>query len=349
MSGERIPVAILGATGVVGQRFLQLLETHPWFVAAELVASNRSAGKRYGDAVRWTLDTPIPGDAAKMKLLPPGSALTSRIVFSALGRDAASEFEPQYASSGHFVVSNASAFRMDPRVPLLIPEVNPDAVTQLSEQPWRESGGAIITNPNCSVAGLALALAPIEREFGIESVTAVTLQALSGAGLPGPASIEALGNVIPHIAGEAEKIEQEPLRILGAEFSISVLVNRVPVADGHTICVFVKLRKKSSPGKVADALRGFATPERVASLPTAISRPLVIDERPDRPQPRLDVEHDRGMRVTVGPVTSDGTYDARFTLLVHNTLRGAASGALLNAELAVSAGVCTGVTAPSTV
>jgi aspartate-semialdehyde dehydrogenase len=228
---------------------------------------------------------------------------------------------------------------MHPDVPLLVPEINPGSLDALSRQPWRARGGAIVTNPNCCVAGLALALAPLEAEFGIAHVAVTTLQALSGAGYPGVASLDAVGNVVPFIAGEEEKIEREPGKILGRDFPISVSVNRVPVRDGHTESVFVRLRKRADPGRIRSALAEFrGEPQRLA-LPSAPAAPVVVLDEPDRPQPARDVERGGGMAVLVGNVRKDPFFDARFTVLVHNTIRGAAGAALENAELLVARGL----------
>ncbi len=333
MTSSKLPVAILGATGAVGQRLVAALADHPWFEIAALAASERSAGKPYGDAVRWLLPEPIPECARSLPVVKAGDPLAPKLLFSALDKGPALEFEPRYAAAGHAVISNASAFRDDPRVPLVIPEINPDSLSLLAAQPWASAGGAIVTNPNCCVVGLALALAPLEREFGIAAVTVVTLQALSGAGHPGVASLDALGNVIPFIAGEEEKIALEPLKLLGAEFPVSIAVHRVPVRDGHSEAVFVKLRKPVPLEAIAAALRNFRGDPRAAALPSAPARPLEFIERADRPQPLLDLNRGGGMTVTVGNLRADPVYDCRFNLLVHNTIRGAAGAALLNAEL----------------
>jgi aspartate-semialdehyde dehydrogenase len=336
---EKIPVAILGATGAVGQRFAQLLANHPWFVITEVVASARSAGKTYRDAVRWHLPGDIPPAAASLQVLCAGEPLKARLLFSGLDAAAADEIEPLYAGRGHLVVSNAKSFRLREDVPLLIPEINPESLTLLARQPWAAGGGGIVTNPNCVVAGLALALAPLHAAFGIAAVTVVTLQALSGAGYPGVASLDAQGNVIPFISGEEEKIATEPLKILGAEFPISVAVNRVPVRDGHTESVFVKLQRKAGLGEIAEVLASFRGEPQRLGLPSAPAAPLVVIDAPDRPQPARDVERDHGMAVTIGGLRADPVYDARFTLLVHNTIRGAAGAAILNGELLAARGL----------
>ncbi len=336
---ERIPVAVLGATGAVGQRFVELLARHPWFELVEAAASERSAGKSYAEAARWILPGAIPPAAARLKVRRVGDPLASPIVFSALDAGTALEAEPRYAREGHLVVSNASAFRMHEDVPLLVPEINPGSLDVLSRRPWGASGGAIVTNPNCCVAGLTLALAPLEAEFGIAHVAVTTLQALSGAGYPGVASLDAVGNVVPFIAGEEEKIEREPVKILGREFPISVSVNRVPVRDGHTESVFVKLRTAADPARIRSALAEFRGEPQRRRLPSAPAAPVVVLEEADRPQPIRDVERGGGMAVLVGNVRRDPFFDARFTVLVHNTIRGAAGAALENAELLVARGL----------
>jgi aspartate-semialdehyde dehydrogenase len=341
----RIPIAVLGATGAVGQRLVEHLADHPWFVLTEVVASERSAGKRYGDAAHWLLASPLPDAAAALPVLPPGAPLQSRLVLSALDTATAAELEPEYAGRGHMVVSNASKFRMDPRVPLVIPEINPHAVDRVRDQPWAKAGGGIVTNPNCSVVGIAMALAPLQRAFGIEAVTAVTLQAVSGAGYPGVPSLDILGNVIPTIGNgsEEEKIAHEPQKILEAEFTLSVAVHRVAVVDGHTAAIFVKLEGDASLDEIRRELIDFTGEPQRLKLPTAPEHPIVFHDRADRPQPLRDVGLGRGMSVSVGNLRPDPHYSARLTCLVHNTIRGAAGAALLNAELMVARGLVAGV------
>jgi len=325
-------VAVLGATGVVGQRLIAMLDGHPWFDVAELVSA-RSAGAIYRDAISWVAPGAVPERAGALTLIEPGTALESRIVFSALGAQVAHEVEPQYAAAGHMVVSNASAFRADPAVPLVIPEINPDALALLDKQQWAANGGGIVTNPNCTAVGLTLALAPLYRTFGITSATVVTMQALSGAGLAALDDPDLKGNVVPFIHNEEDKIAAEPLKILDAEFPVSVSANRVPVTEGHTMTVFVKLGMAPGERAVAQALSGFRAPAEVAALPSSPKRALILAKDRDHPQPRMDMETGGGMSVVVGPVQPDPVYDARFTVLVHNLVRGAAGAALLNAEL----------------
>ena len=351
---QKIPVGILGATGVVGQRFIQMLEAHPWFEVAWLAASDRSAGQSYGDAVRWRMKTPIPEDVRRMTVSNAAPDGAPQIIFAALDAGIARELEPQFAAAGCAVVSNSSAFRMQEDVPLVIPEVNADHVALIEHQCWRkQSGGYIVTNPNCSAIGLVVALAPLHREFGIESVFVTTMQAVSGAGYPGVASLDILGNVIPYIAKEEEKMEEETLKLLGklagdrvqpADFSMTAHCNRVAVEDGHTESVSVKLKRKASPEEVIAALDGFRSTPQELQLPLAPEQPVVYDSGPDRPQPRFDVDRGNGMTVSVGRLRPCGVLDYKFTVLSHNTIRGAAGAALLNAELLKVQGMLPGAT-----
>lgn len=343
----RIPVAILGATGAVGQRMVQLLAGHPRLRLAEAAASERSQGKTYLEATRWILPGDVPEEARGLVVKAVDGPLESRLVLSALDAAVADTVEPLQASRGKLVVSNTKSFRMHDDVPLLIPEVNADHLALLDRQEWKGSGGGIVTNPNCVVVGLAMALAPLHRAFGLEAVCVTTMQALSGAGYPGVPSLDAQGNVIPFIDGEEHKIEVEPGKILGAlvdgrvvpaAFPISVSVNRVAVRDGHTESVFVKLSRKASLAEIRAALEGFSGEPQQLGLPSAPPRPIVVRDERDRPQPIRDVEAGHGMVVTVGRLRHDPVYDARFTLLVHNTVRGAAGAALLNAELLAATG-----------
>jgi len=344
MSQQKLPVGILGATGVVGQRFLQLLEHHPWFEVAWLAASDRSAGQAYGDAARWRLKTPLPERVRTMRVSNASPEGAPRVIFAALDAGIARELEPQFAAAGCAVVSNSSAFRMERNVPLVIPEVNADHVALIEQQCWRkQSGGYIVTNPNCSAIGLVVALAPLHRAFGIESLFVTTMQAVSGAGYPGVASLDILGNVIPYIAKEEEKMEEETRKLLGtlagdhiqdAPFTMTAHCNRVAVEDGHTESVSVKLKKKAAPEEIIAAFNDFSS--RVhdeMKLPLAPKQPVVYDPTPDRPQPRFDVDRGNGMTVTVGRLRPCGVLDWKFTVLSHNTIRGAAGAALLNAEL----------------
>ena len=343
MSQQKIPVGILGATGVVGQRFIQLLEDHPWFEVAWLAASDRSAGQLYGDAARWRLKTPIPEHIRKMKVSPAEPEGLPRVIFAALDSGIARELEPKFAEAGCAVVSNSSAFRMQRDVPLVIPEVNPDHLALIEQQSWRKkSGGYIVTNPNCSAIGLVVALAPLHQTFGVESLFVTTMQAVSGAGYPGVASLDILGNVIPYIANEEEKMEEETKKLLGqlnsnhiqdASFGMTAHCNRVAVEDGHTESVSVKLRQKADLEAVLAAIRDFKSKPYELGCPLAPERPLVYDAAPDRPQPRFDLDRGKGMTVSVGRLRPCGLLDYKFTVLSHNTIRGAAGAAVLNAEL----------------
>lgn len=343
----RQKVGILGATGMVGQRFIQLLEKHPWFEVAWLAASDRSSGKSYSEAARWKLETPIPAAVAEMKVSPAVPQGAPKIIFAALDADIAREMEPQFAAAGCAVISNSSAFRMQADVPLVIPEVNQDHLELLERQSWRNAGGGyIVTNPNCSAIGLVLALKPLQERFGLESIFVSTMQAISGAGYPGVASLDIVGNVVPYIKGEEEKLEAETLRLLGhldggkvapLEAAITAHCNRVSVEDGHTESVSVKLRRPATREQIIAAWNEFA-PLRGRALPTAPEHPVEIAEGEDRPQPRLDRMRGAGMTVTVGRLRPCSLLDWKFTTLSHNTIRGAAGAALLNAELLESLG-----------
>jgi aspartate-semialdehyde dehydrogenase len=344
-SGPRA-VAVLGATGTVGQRFIQLLESHPWFYVAEVMASDQSAGKTYAEAVggRWKLSTRIPERVAGLKVRGPGEKLRSPILFSALDASVAGELEERYARQGHLVSSNSRNHRLDPYVPLVIPEVNRDHIELLDKQSY--NGGGILTNPNCSAIVLVMALAPLHRAFGVESVIVTTFQATSGAGYPGVPSLDILGNVIPFIAGEEPKMETETNKILGrmgsrgiesAGIAVSAQCHRVPVLDGHLEAVSVKLKRKTSLKLLIAALRGFRPLDRL-SLPSAPAEPLQVRDEEDRPQPRLDVDRALGMGVTVGRIRPCAVLDWKFDVLGHNTIRGAAGAAILNAELLAHAG-----------
>ena len=349
--GTPIPVAVLGATGSVGQRFVQLLASHPWFRLHEVVASERSAGKTYGDAADWRLDTLLPADAAALEVKSLGASLESRLVFSGLDSSVAGDAEDDYANRGCVVVSNSRNHRMDPDVPLLIPEINAEHLDAIERQRKRRGGnGYIITNPNCSTIGLALAIAPIERRFGIDRLHVTTMQAISGAGYAGVSSYAILDNVIPFIGGgEEEKIESEPRKILGrwedgrfidAPFRISAQVNRVPTIDGHLMTISLKLREADVDlVAIREAIRTFTGEPQRLGLPSAPKQPVHYADEPDRPQPRLDRDRERGMAVTVGRLRACPLLDIRMVALVHNTVRGAAGAALLNAELLEAKGL----------
>jgi aspartate-semialdehyde dehydrogenase len=339
----KIPVGILGATGVVGQRFIQMLEHHPWFEVAWLAASDRSEGKPYAEAARWRLKTPIPPAVAAMRVSPATPAGAPKVIFAALDSGIASELEPRFADSGCAVVSNSSALRMHQNVPLVIPEVNADHIKLIDGQAWRKkSGGYVVTNPNCSAIGLVLALAPLQQRFGLEAVMAVTMQAVSGAGYPGVASLDILGNVIPYIAKEEEKMEEETRKLLGqmngtkvvpATFRMSAQCNRVAVEDGHTESVSIRLKSKAKPEEIITEWNSFRAEPQELQLPSAPKNPVVYFAAPDRPQPRFDIDLGAGMTTAVGRLRPCGVLDWKFTVLSHNTIRGAAGAAVLNAEL----------------
>ena len=348
---KRIPVAVLGATGAVGQRFVQLLDGHPWFKVHELVASERSAGKPYAEAAGWRLDTVMPSDAAALQVKELGAELQSRLVFSGLDSTVAGEAEDDYANRGCVVVSNSRNHRMDPDVPLLIPELNADHVAVIERQQKRRgSRGYIVTNPNCSVIGLAMAIAPIEKLYGIDTIHVTTMQAISGAGYNGVASYAILDNVIPYIGGgEEDKVEAEPRKILGkfengkfvdAPFRISAQVNRVATIDGHLMTIAMKLRSTGvNLDHVREAIDNFRGEPQHLRLPSAPNKPLHYLREADRPQPRLDRDRERGMSVSVGRLRPCPILDLRMVALVHNTIRGAAGAALLNAELLEAKGL----------
>jgi aspartate-semialdehyde dehydrogenase len=344
---QRQKIGILGATGMVGQRFIQLLENHPWFEVAWLAASDRSSGKPYGEAAKWKLDFPLPERIAKMPVSPAVPEGAPKIIFAALDADIARDMEPKFAAAGCAVISNSSAFRMQEDVPLVIPEVNSDHLPILENQSWRkESGGYIVTNPNCSAIGLVLALRPIVDRFGIDAIFVSTMQAVSGAGYPGVASMDILGNVVPYIKNEEEKMEAETLRLLGSRTGAVVTplgakmtahCNRVAVEDGHTESVSIKLSKKATREEILEAWREF-TPLAGRDLPTAPKQPVEFLTGEDRPQPRLDKNRGAGMTASVGRLRPCGLLDWKFTVLSHNTVRGAAGATLLNAELLASLG-----------
>ena len=348
----RQQIGILGATGMVGQRFIQLLENHPWFEVAWLAASDRSSGKKYGDAVKWKLDTALPERVANMVVSPAVPEGAPKIIFAALDADIAREMEPAFAAAGCAVISNSSAFRMHEDVPLVIPEVNADHLPILENQEWRKnSGGYIVTNPNCSAIGLVLVLKPLVERFGIESIFVSTMQAISGAGYPGVASMDILGNVVPFIKNEEEKMQAETLRLLGSrqileggssvvrplDAKMTAHCNRVAVEDGHTESVSVKFRHKATREEILEAWREF-TPLAGRDLPMAPAQPVEFLSMEDRPQPRLDKNRGGGMASSVGRLRPCTLLDWKFTVLSHNTIRGAAGAALLNAELLVSLG-----------
>ncbi len=345
---SRIPVAVLGATGAVGQTFIRLLEDHPWLELRELAASERSAGKPYRDATRW-LDGALEGDVGDRTLIPCEPELVeSGIVFSALDGSVAGEIESQFAKAGKLVLSNARCFRMEDDVPLVIPEVNPDHLDLLALQ-RRNRGwtGGIVTNANCATIVATMALAPLHERFGVREVALMTMQAVSGAGYPGVASLDILGNVIPYIADEEGKLESESLKILGtmkdgrvapAPIRISAHANRVAVEHGHTICMSVRLAAKATAAEAHAAFAEWLGADVAQELPSAPPRALLVTDLADRPQPRRDVNSGKGMTVTVGRLRTDELFDLKLVALGHNTIRGAAGASILNAELMIATG-----------
>lgn len=338
----KIDVGILGATGMVGQEFVAALENHPWFRIAWLAASQRSAGKRYRDAAPWRLDRPMPTTVADMVVQRCEPSDSPMLVFSGLDSSVAGDIESDFANAGRTVVSNAKNYRMAEDVPLLIPEINPDHLNLLSQQSKaRAWSGKIVTNPNCSTIVMTLALAPL-CQFGLEQVMVTTLQAVSGAGYPGVSSLDILGNILPHIPGEESKMEEETQKILGTvgadgiqphDVVVSAQTTRVPVLNGHTTLISVKLTETPTEGNIVDAFRAYQGRPQVEELPSAPRHPIVYLTDPDRPQPKYDVNTEGGMSVTVGRLRNCPVLDYKFIALGHNTVRGAAGAAILNAEL----------------
>jgi aspartate-semialdehyde dehydrogenase len=348
-SGKKFKAGVLGATGMVGQRLVSMLAHHPWFEVTEVAASERSATQRYADVVRWHLDTPIPTGAADLIVKTLAPSLDCDFVFSALDSSVAGSAEEEFARAGYPVVSNSKNHRMAADVPLLIPEVNAahlDAIP-LQQKNRGYTTGFMVTNPNCSTAGLVLALKPLADAFGLEKIFVVTMQAVSGAGYPGVAAMDIQGNVVPFISGEEEKMETEPQKLLGkwngqrfvdAGLSLSAHCNRVPVIEGHLESVSLSLKKVASLGEVREALRSFEVDAALAALPTAIRHPVVVLDDEARPQPRRDVNAGNGMAAVVGRIRPCPILDVKLTLLSHNLVRGAAGAALLNAELLAARG-----------
>jgi aspartate-semialdehyde dehydrogenase len=348
--GRRWPVAILGATGAVGQTFIRLLQGHPWFTIAEVAASERSTGKTYAEAARW-LEGPLPVDVARLvvKACDPAQ-VTSPIVFSALDAAAATDVEPAFARAGRVVLSNAKSYRMELDVPLVVPDVNAEHLGLLTHQRVNRGwSGAIVTNANCAATATAMALAPLHRAFGVQRLFVTTMQAVSGAGYPGVPSLDILGNVIPYIGDEEPKIEAELPKILGmmeangrsiihAAFGVSAQANRVAVEHGHTACVSVEFARRPSPAEAVEALSAWRGPEGVRGLPSAPPVPIVVTDAADRPQPRRDVNTNGGMSVVVGRVRPDPLLHLKFVALGHNTVVGASGASILNAELLAARG-----------
>jgi aspartate-semialdehyde dehydrogenase len=345
---KKVEVGILGATGMVGQRFASLLEHHPWFEAAWFAASDRSAGKKYADACKWRLREPMPASARDMVVeeCRPGHA--PQLVFSSLDSKVAGEVEKEFAKAGHVVVSNSSNHRMDADVPLLIPEVNPDHLelvrSQREQRGWK---GMIVTNPNCTTIGLVMSLAPLERAFGLKKVLVTSMQAVSGAGYPGVPTLDILGNVVPYIGGEEEKVEREAHKLLGkltdghvakGDFIVSAHCNRVLVEDGHTEAVSLSLRTDAKLEDLIETWTKFRSVPQERKLPTAPKHPIIVRDEIDRPQPRLDVNAGNGMAAVIGRARPCPVLQFKYTTVSHNTIRGAAGAALLNAELMKSEG-----------
>lgn len=352
-SSTRWPVAVLGATGAVGQAFIRLLEGHPWFDLVEVAASERSAGKSYRDAAKW-LEGVLPAAVADLtvKTCSPDE-ISAPIVFSALDSGVAGEVEAAFARAGRLVLSNAKNYRMADDVPLVIPEVNGDHLALLAHQrAVRGWSGGIVTNANCATTVIAAALAPLHQAFGVTKVFATTMQAVSGAGYPGVASLDILGNVIPYIGDEEPKIETELVKLLGtfdgtrirhADIVTSAHANRVPVEHGHTVCLSVAFERKPTPEQALEVLRNWTGHDAVKGLPSAHEPALIIRDENDRPQPRRDAGRGNGMATTIGRVRADHLFDLRLVAMSHNVVRGAAGGSILNAELLAATGQLSGL------
>ncbi|MCX6149881.1 MAG: aspartate-semialdehyde dehydrogenase [Ignavibacteriales bacterium] len=341
---NKISVAVLGATGSVGQKFIELLANHPWFIVKEVAASERSSGKKYKEAVNWILSSQLPEDIGNLIVEDCLPNLKSKIVFSGLDASVAGDIETEFANAGYYVISNSRNHRFDEDVPLLIPEVNPEHLELIKLQKCK---GAIVTNPNCSTIGLVLALKPLYDAFGIEAVNVVTMQALSGAGYPGVASLDIIDNVVPFIGGEEKKMETEPLKILGkfednkihfSDFKISAQCNRVAVLDGHLETVQVKLKSKTSIEEIKKVWKDFTSIAQELKLPFAPAKPIYYFEEDKYPQPKLHRNLDKGMAASIGRLRECPIFDYKFVVLSHNTIRGAAGGAILNAELMIEKG-----------
>jgi aspartate-semialdehyde dehydrogenase len=348
---QKIPVGILGATGSVGQKFIQLLEDHPYFEVTEVAASERSAGKTYADAAHWFLPGKIPAKIRQMKVKLCDPSLDCRLVFSGLDASVAGEVEENFAKAGYIVVSNSKNHRFDQYVPLLIPEVNAEHLELLDKQEY--AAGKIVTNPNCSTIGLVMAIKPLLDDFGLKQLNVVTLQAISGAGFPGMAGLSILENAIPHISGEEPKVETEPLKILGQvgekgidmlNIPISAQCNRVPVIDGHLLSVQVSMERKVKREEVIASWQQFRGEPQKLNLPSAPGLPIHYFMEEDYPQPRLHRNLENGMAISVGRLRECPLFDYKFTVLSHNTVRGAAGGAILCAELMKAKGIFSSVT-----
>jgi aspartate-semialdehyde dehydrogenase len=345
---KTIEVGILGGTGMVGQHFIRFLQGHPWFKLTWLGASDRSAGKKLRDATSWRLDGEMPAGASEIVVSESQPGNAPKLVFSAMDASVATDIERAFAAAGHIVVSNSRNHRMEPDVPLIVPEVNPDHLQLLPIQQTRRGWkGLIVTNPNCSTVVLTMALAPMAT-FGIERVIAATMQAVSGAGYPGVASMDILANVVPYIGSEEEKMQQETQKILG-EFKADAVIplaakvsahcNRVAVVDGHLVTASVELSAKPSIEDLQAALENFASVPQQRKLPSAPARPVIYMAQQDRPQPRRDASRENGMVTFVGRLRPCPVLDVKFVACGHNTIRGAAGAAVLNAELMLSEGL----------
>jgi aspartate-semialdehyde dehydrogenase len=345
-----IPVAVLGATGSVGQRFVSLLDNHPWFKVVALAASDRSIGQPYSKACRWILSDPMPTWAQDMVITPvTPETIHARIVFSALPANLAKDIEPEFAAAGFAVCSNASSYRREPDVPLLLPEINADHIAVIRRQrEQRGWSGCILTNPNCTSTGLTVALKALDNSFGLKRVFVVSLQALSGAGYPGIPSLDIIDNVVPYIGGEEEKVEWEPRKMLGklvdtnielADIKFSAHTNRVAVADGHIVCASVELDTPVLPEAAAHAMTEYEAPASARELPSTPKPVILVRDEADRPQPRLDRMTGKGMTTVVGRLRPDPLFHLKFVVLSHNTIRGAAGGSIYNAELLVQEGL----------
>jgi aspartate-semialdehyde dehydrogenase len=340
---SKIPVGVLGATGAVGQKFIKLLEDHPWFEVVAVAASDRSAGKTYEEAATWRQYTPIPERLRKKIVRSCEPGLDCRVVFSGLDASVAGEVEEAFARAGCVVLSNSKNHRMEDDVPLLIPEINHEHLKLIEVQRQRRGWtGAIVTNPNCAVMGLAIAIAPVHRTLGVKRLIVTTMQAVSGAGYPGVPSIDILGNVIPFIGGEEHKVETEAQKILGifsgdavkfADIAISAHTNRVSVEDGHMGCVSLETVEKAKPDEIARIMADFKSLPQELKLPTAPKDPIIVLKEKDRPQPRIDRDAGQGMATVVGRIRECPVFDVRFVVLSHNMIRGAAGASILNAEL----------------
>jgi aspartate-semialdehyde dehydrogenase len=346
---KKLRVGILGATGLVGQRFIQLLENHPQFEITALAASDRSETRPFAEVCSWKLAAPMPEKVRSIEVQPCRPPLDCDLIFSSLPSSIAGEIEEDFARSGYPIISNSSNHRMALDVPLLVPEINSDHVklidAQRTRHGWKKA--FIVTNPNCTTVALVMALAPVDRAFGLDAVMVTTMQALSGAGYPGVASLDIIDNVIPYIDGEEKKVESEPQKILGsfsgssitaADFRVSAQCHRVNVSDGHTEAVAVKLRRKATVVEIIEAMEKFRGEPQELKLYSAPARPVVVMREQNRPQPRLDRDQQQGMATVVGRVREDSILDFKFTLLGHNTIRGAAGAAILNAELLIAKG-----------